>query len=96
MSIIITADPADPHEHPHGDDPQQVGWGHLLGLPLLSHVPLPTQTKILAQTGLLLFSFLLLDTKKFLHPQGERGLVLRPGLAKRPGGRGGKRPCRVL
>jgi len=32
----------------------------------------------------------------FLPKQGERGLVLRPGLAKRPGGRGGKRPCRVL
>ena len=27
-----------------------------------------------------------------VSPQGERGLVLRPGLAKRPGGRGGKKP----
>ena len=39
------------------------------------------------------------DQKKVISgfsPQGERGLVLRPGLTKRPGGRGQKRPCRVL
>jgi len=37
-----------------------------------------------------------LHRPRYWPKQGERGLVLRPGVSKRSGVRGGKRPCRVL